>query len=72
MLQMLNRTTQSTQMQQQNNPMQMLQQFNQFKRDMAGKNPEAIVNQLLQSGKMSQQQFEELKQQASMSQNFLN
>jgi hypothetical protein len=31
---------------------------------MQGKNPEAIVNELLRSGKMSQQQFEQLKMQA--------
>ena len=47
-----------------NNPMQMLAQFNQFRQQMAGKDPEAMVNELLRSGKMSQQQFEQLKQQA--------
>ena len=50
---------------QQNNPMQMLQQFGEFKRQMQGKDPQKIVNSLLQSGKMSQQQFEQLKQQAN-------
>ena len=50
---------------QQNNPMQMLQQFGEFKRQMHGKDPQKIVNSLLQSGKMSQQQFEQLKQQAN-------
>ena len=47
-----------------NNPMQMIQQFNQFKQSMAGKDPEAMVKELLMSGKMSQQQFEQLKSQA--------
>lgn len=47
-----------------NNPIAMLQQFAEFKRQMQGKNPEAIVNDLLRSGKMSQQQFEQLKMQA--------
>ena len=47
-----------------NNPMQMLTQFNQFKQQMAGKDPEAMVNELLRSGKMTQQQFEQLKAQA--------
>ena len=47
-----------------NNPMQMIQQFNQFKQSMQGKDPEAMVNELLRSGKMSQQQFEQLKSQA--------
>ena len=47
-----------------NNPIAMLQQFNQFKQSMAGKDPEAMVNELLRSGKMSQAQYEQLKTQA--------
>lgn len=54
-----------------NNPMAMLQQFNQFKQSMAGKDPEAMVNELLRSGKMSPQQFEQLKQQAQTIMQFL-
>lgn len=50
--------------QQSSNPMNMIQQFAEFKRQMAGKDPQAIVQQLLQSGQMSQQQFEQLKRQA--------
>lgn len=51
------------------NPMQMLQRFAEFKQSMAGKDPEAMVNELLRSGKMTQQQFEQLKTQA---QSFMN
>ena len=47
-----------------NNPVQMLQKFAEFKRSMQGKDPEAMVNELLKSGKMSQAQFEQLKAQA--------
>ena len=47
-----------------NNPVQMLQKFAEFKRTMQGKDPEAMVNELLRSGKMSQAQFEQLKEQA--------
>ena len=47
-----------------NNPLAMIQQFNQFKQSMQGKDPEAMVNELLRSGKMSQAQFEQLKTQA--------
>ncbi len=54
-----------------NNPMQMLQQFAAFKRQMQGKNPEAIVKDLLASGKMTQEQFDNLKRQAQSLQNFL-
>ena len=57
------------------NPMQMfgnmqnmMQQFNQFRQQIQqqGINPQQQVMQLLQSGKMSQQQFEQLKAMASM------
>lgn len=53
------------------NPLQMIQQFSQFKREMQGKNPQAIVEGLLQSGKMTQQQFQQLKQQAEALQSIL-
>lgn len=46
------------------NPVQMLQRFAEFKQSMQGKDPEAMVNELLRSGKMSQAQFEQLKAQA--------
>lgn len=48
-----------------------LKQFNEFKRNMQGKDPQKIVMDLLNSGRMSQQQFESLKQQAQQLQNFL-
>ena len=41
-----------------------MQQFNQFRQQMQGKNPQEIVQNLLQSGQMNPQQFEALKQQA--------
>lgn len=42
----------------------ILQQFAQFKRMMQGKNPEQMVKEMLSSGRMSQEQFENLKSQA--------
>lgn len=57
------------------NPMQMfgnmqnmMAQFNQFRNQIQqqGINPQQQVMQLLQSGKMSQQQFEQLKSMANM------
>lgn len=45
-------------------------QFAEFKKTMQGKNPEAIVKQMLANGQMSQAQFEQLKQQASLMQAF--
>lgn len=51
------------------NPMQIMQQFNQFrqnwiKQNPAG-NPQQVVQQLLNSGKMSQQQFEQFRNMAN-------
>ena len=46
-------------------PMQMMQQFAQFRRMMQGRNPQQMVQNLLSSGQMTHAQFEQLKQQAS-------
>ena len=54
-----------------NNPMQMLQQFQQFKNSLNGQDPEQIVRGLLQSGKMTQDQFNQLAQAANTLQQFL-
>ena len=43
----------------------IIQKFAEFKKTMEGKDPEAIVKQLLSEGKMTQQQFDNLKQQAT-------
>lgn len=50
-----------------NSPMNVVQQFMQFKQQMQGKDPQKIVEQMLADGQMSQQQFEQLKQQAEQS-----
>lgn len=56
------------------NPMmqfqQMLNQFQQFKQTFQG-DPKAEVEKLLQSGKMSQQQLNQLQQMAKMFQNLM-
>lgn len=51
-----------------NNPMALLQQFSQFRNLLAsrGQDPKALVNMLMQSGKMSPQQFQQLQQQAAI------
>lgn len=47
------------------NPLQMMQQFNQFRQNWLQQNPntspQQAVQQLLNSGKMSQQQFEKFR-----------
>lgn len=54
-----------------NNPMLMLAEFRKFAQGMTPQNAKAEVEKLLQSGQMSQQQFEELKQQAESFASFL-
>ena len=46
------------------NPMQMMQRFREFRQAMAGRNPQAMVQALLNNGQMSPQQFDALKAQA--------
>ena len=54
-----------------NNPMQMLQQFMQFKNSFKG-DPKQEVMKLLQSGKINQQQLNQLQQMASDFQKMFN
>lgn len=54
-----------------NNPMQMLSEFRKFAQGMTPQGAKAQIEQLLQSGQMSQKQFEELKQQAESFAKFL-
>lgn len=56
-----------------NNPMALLQQFSQFKNllESRGQDPKTLVNLLMQSGKMSPQQFQQLRQQAAFFKNLL-
>lgn len=53
-----------------NNPMSMVSNFMKFKQQFTG-DPKQTVIQLLNSGQMSQSQFEQLKQQAQMFGQFL-
>ena len=55
------------------NPMALLQQFSQFKAllESRGQDPKTLVNLLMQSGKMSPQQFQQLQQQAAVFKNIL-
>lgn len=54
-----------------NNPLQMLAEFKKFARGMTPQKAEQEINRLLQSGQMSQQQFEQLKEQAQTFMQFL-
>ena len=57
---------------QQSNPMMnMMNQFNQFRNQFGNGDPRQIVANMLQSGQMSKQQFEQLSQQAMQFRQFL-
>lgn len=47
-----------------NGPGNMIQQFQQFKKQMQGVNPQEEVQKLLQSGKISQEQLNKTQQMA--------
>lgn len=53
-----------------NGPMQMIQQFMQFKQSFKG-DPKAEVQKMLQSGRISQQQLNQVQQMAGQFQNML-
>lgn len=52
------------------NPIQMIQAFNQFKSSFNG-DPKQAVEELLRTGKMSQAQFNQLQAQANQFQQML-
>ena len=47
-----------------NSPMDIMNQFQQFRQQMQGKNPNEEINKLLQSGQISQQQLNQAQQTA--------
>lgn len=50
------------------NPMQLMNEFPQFMRQMQGQNPQQMLNQLVQSGRVSQQQLNLAQQMAQQMQ----
>ena len=46
----------------------MIQQFQKFMQQMKGKNPQEEINNLLQSGKLSQEQLNQVQQQSQQMQ----
>lgn len=53
------------------NPMQMITEFQKFKQNFQG-DPQAEVQKLLQSGRMNQQQLNQLQSMAQQFQQLLN
>lgn len=53
-----------------NNPMQMLQQFQQFKKNFQG-NPQQMVQQMLQSGQINNAQLQQAMQMARQFRQFI-
>lgn len=50
------------------NPMQMISQFPQFMQQMRGQDPQQLLNQLMQSGRVNQQQLNQAQQMAQQMQ----
>lgn len=50
------------------NPMQMISQFPQFMQQMRGQNPQQILQQMVKSGRVSQQQLNQAQQMANQMQ----
>lgn len=50
-------------------PGNILQEFQQFRQQMQGVNPQQEINKLLQSGRISQQQLNQAQQMAMQMQN---
>lgn len=46
----------------------MMQQFQSFMQQMQGKDPNAIINEMVQSGRLSQEQLNQAQQQAQQMQ----
>lgn len=59
-----------TTMQSTNNPMQMMQQFQQFRNNFQG-NPQQMVQQMLQSGRINEAQLQQAMQMARQFQHFV-
>lgn len=57
-IEQLNRASQTQTAPRSNNPIQMMQDFQRFKQQLAGKDPKQMVMDLINSGKMSQSEFE--------------
>lgn len=55
---------------QRSNPMQMMQQFQQFRNSFRG-NPQQIVQQMLQSGQINEAQLQQATQMARQFQSFV-
>ena len=53
-----------------NNPIQMFQQIQQFSRSIQG-NPQQMIQQALQSGRLSQQQLNEAQRMATQIQSMI-
>ena len=55
---------------QQSNPMQMMQQFQQFRNNFQG-NPQQMVQQMLQSGRVTEAQLQQAMQMARQFKSFV-
>ena len=55
----------------QKRPMNFWQRFQQFRGEMQGKDPNALIQEMMQSGKITQEQYNQARQQAQQIANTL-
>lgn len=55
-----------------NNVFQFFQQVQQFRQNMQGKNPDQIIQNMMQNGKLSQSQYEQARQLAAQIQKMMS
>lgn len=55
-----------------NNINDFLQRFNQFRTQMQGQNPDQIIQQMMQSGRLTQSQYNQARQTAEQIKRMMN
>ena len=55
-----------------NNPMAFMNALQQFRAGMANQNPDAIIDQMMRSGSISQAQYNQARQMAEQFQKMMN
>jgi hypothetical protein len=55
-----------------NNVFQFIQQVQQFRQNMQGQNPDQIIQNMMQNGKLSQSQYEQARQRAEQIQRMMS
>ena len=55
-----------------NNAMEFMRRFNQFRQNAGNVNPDALIQQMMQSGRLSQAQYNQARQMADQIQKMIS